>query len=505
MFCPNCGKEIYAHSKFCQFCGAGINMPENNTKQKGNNFKNNIKKNKKPHCILVVTIVLFSILLVFCLLYIKTPEFAIYNAVAAMKDNDYAKTIKYVNIEKIANNRIDAYMTNAINDESMRNNPFVGLAYIFAETLKPNIISIIQESFKDIVESPENIFQKASKPKVLLFTCIKKFGKLSLQKTVNEPKKAEFKFNDGNKIKNLYIVLNRTFEKKWEVVDIYGYDFWQDNNVQYLQYDKNSISSTSISQNNNNTKDILLNNATIHHSKFQEKQKEYIFKFWRMNKEGRDVAFKKLYDDYLDKINKFEIFYLNNGGYDITREYAENYKSKYKKLGINFIEIEGSYSIIPDYDCLIKTVGIPKNWKKWLELQEKYVLQRLYNCNESGCEGETLSIDEIEQAIIDLENIEKISKEIASIKAEDYNYIPNTSARFIYTYLLGSELYWLFDYGATYKLYGKVQNSYKHFIENYKDSKYYPLIKKYYEKLKANKFNYSDNAHNWLIEEIKKL
>ena len=252
-------------------------------------------------------------------------------------------------------------------------------------------------------------------------------------------------------------------------------------------------------------KDNILNNANIHYAKFKKTQKEYSLNFWKMEENKKEEAFKKVYDDYLSKFSNFETYFANNGGYDLTYEYFESHKEDFKKLGINFISLEGSYEPIPDYTSLIKTFGIPKNWEKWLELQEKYTLQRLYACNDSVCEGESLSIEEIKQAIIDLDEIEKKSKTIASIKAENYDYIPDTSARFLNNYLIGNDLNWLFDYDRTNKIYDSVKESYEDFIKNNKDSKYYGLINKYYDKLKKNNFRYSDKNKDWLYEQLEKF
>lgn len=155
-----------------------------------------------------------------------------------MKANNYEKTIKYINIEKIVNNRFEAVTAEMMNDPALDNNPFAGLAYMFVEAVKPKFVSIVQDSFKNIVESPDNIFQEVSTPKLLIFLIIKNYNGITLVKTQNEPKKVIFEFNDNSNINNLQIELNKNSEQNWKIVDIGGYDFWDDTNSTYLEHNE---------------------------------------------------------------------------------------------------------------------------------------------------------------------------------------------------------------------------------------------------------------------------
>lgn len=169
-------------------------------------------------------------------LYSKSPEFAIYNSIVAMKDNDYNKTIQYINIEKITNNRVDEYMSEMLNDPSIADNPFAGLAYMFVDAVKPKFIELLQDEFKKVVESPDNIFQQVSKPQLLLFTIVKKHDGVSIKTITKEPKKVVFEFNDGKNIKDLRIYLVKNSNNNWEIVDLTGYEFWKDSEAEHLQH-----------------------------------------------------------------------------------------------------------------------------------------------------------------------------------------------------------------------------------------------------------------------------
>lgn len=245
MYCNNCGKEIADNYKFCAYCGASVESQNNNIDaETSDNFidkyiqeKNNKSKNIKYFwvTILVLFIIFAGVLFT---IFVKSPEYTIYSAVSAMKANNYEKTIKYINIEKIVNNRFEAVTAEMMNDPSLDNNPFAGLAYMFVEAVKPKFVSIVQDSFKNIVESPDNIFQEVSTPKLLVFLIIKNYNGITLVKTQNEPKKVIFEFNDNSNINNLQIELNKNSEQNWEIVDIGGYDFWDDANSTYLEHNE---------------------------------------------------------------------------------------------------------------------------------------------------------------------------------------------------------------------------------------------------------------------------
>lgn len=244
MYCNNCGKEIGDNYKFCSYCGTSVEQKNNNiNEQASDNFIDKYiqeKQNKSKYIkyFFVALLVFFIILIgVLVTIFVKSPEYAIFSAVNAMKANNYEKTVKYINIEKIINNRFDAIKAEMINDADLNNNPFAGLAYLFIDSIKPKFVSIVQDSFKNIVESPDNIFQNISNVKLLIFLTVKNYHGVSLLKTNKGPQKVIFKFNDNN-INNLLIEMNKTSDEQWEIVDIDGYYFWDDKNSKYLEHSK---------------------------------------------------------------------------------------------------------------------------------------------------------------------------------------------------------------------------------------------------------------------------
>ncbi len=225
MYCNNCGKEISDNHNFCSYCGASVEIP--NKKAPFINFCSKKKLNGVKY--FLISLILFSVIFfaTAITIFLKSPEYSIYASITAMKENDYNKTIKYINIEKIINNRFQEITSEMMNDSELANNPFAGLAYMFIEAFKPKFVSLVQDSFKDIVESPDNVFQELSKPKLLAFLLIKNYNGITLTKTLNEPKKATFVFNNNKDINNLQINLNKTSDNIWEIVDISGYNFWE--------------------------------------------------------------------------------------------------------------------------------------------------------------------------------------------------------------------------------------------------------------------------------------
>lgn len=509
MYCPNCGKEIADNHKFCAYCGVSVESNDDNkNEQISDTFidkylqeeKNNLKQIKY---FLVTMLALFIVFVgALVAIFVKSPEYAIYGAISAMKANNYEKTIKYINIEKIINNRFEVVKSEMLNTPELNNNPFADLAYMFIEVVKPKFISVAQDSFKNIVESPDNIFQEISMPRLLIFLIVKKYDKVTLIKTQNEPKKVIFELNNNND--NLQIELNKNSEQNWEIVDIGGYNFWEDNNSKYLEHNSNTKDYYTLKTDTPVPTDLLRNRANTNFIKLRNAQKEYFLKSIRMNNREKEIAFKALYKQYLAYVQDLSSFCYEKN-YVLSKDYVHTYKNYYAELGVAFISLEGAYEISFNYTPLIKTFNIPKVWKNWLELQQKYTLINQEQCNENTCKGSImLNVKEMENAIVELENVEKQSKIIEEIKPEHFDYIPCTSLSLLNLYLVGNELSPHFDYFGERKLYPDFKYSYEDYIKTHKNSKYYPLINSYYSKLKNQNFKYSDKTREWLLNEISK-
>ena len=246
---------------------------------------------------------------------------------------------------------------------------------------------------------------------------------------------------------------------------------------------------------------------------FEIKQSQY-YKNSLDNAEGaKEVAFLKLYLDYFDYFKKNTQYYHAHPQLDINYEFAINNREECKKYGVGFNVSEGSWYITEDYNMLMNTKGIPQTWFEWLSLQQKYSLKHEEVCEKAFrkgrmCEGGTMTYKEMEQAIVDLENVEKQSDVISSIRTKDYSYIPYTSFNLLCDYLLGNDLRPVYDRDENWqysKLKKEVQKSYSHFAKNHKNSRYWFIINGYYTKLKNNNFESSDDISLWVFDELQKI
>ena len=212
MICNNCQKEINDNANFCPNCGYSF---------KSTNNKFSIIK----YSIIVAVILFLSIILT---TIPKTPEYAIYRACISIKNNDYEQAIKYVNIDKIVNNRINVIKAQMYSSQELQNNPFAGIAYMFVDALTSKLQEAIEIGFKEIVESKDNVFTDISKAKLAYFLIVKSYKDMSLKKDKTDKNEVTFIFSNNNEYNDLNLILKNSSKKHWEIVDISGYDFWKE-------------------------------------------------------------------------------------------------------------------------------------------------------------------------------------------------------------------------------------------------------------------------------------
>lgn len=218
MICEKCQKEVNDSANFCPHCGYKFGETED--------------KPKTNKGIIVSIVSLVCVVFIFLTIAIitipKTPEYAIYKACTSIKNNNYEQSIKYVNIDKIVDNRINSVTEEMYSSPELKNNPFAGLAYMFIDAIIEKLKVAIKEGFKDIVASKENIFKDVSEPKLIYFLIVKSYNDLSLKKETTDNNQTIFTFSDNNKYKELNIVLDNPTKKRWEIVDLAGYNFWKE-------------------------------------------------------------------------------------------------------------------------------------------------------------------------------------------------------------------------------------------------------------------------------------
>ena len=246
---------------------------------------------------------------------------------------------------------------------------------------------------------------------------------------------------------------------------------------------------------------------------FSLKQEEYYVKSLNQTETEREQAFKKLYANYINYYASIVRDYNKNVGIPFEKEYIKEHKDEYIMYGLGFNIPEGIWELEEDYTMLLNTPAIPEHWAEWLILQQKYIDRNRKTCTNyffrrsSICEGGTMTISQMEQAIVDLDKVEQKSKVIESIKPQNYDFIPYTSRELIDTYLMGNDLKPIFNWNKNQlgKLDKKSQKSFEHFIKKHKDSKYWDVVNEYYKKLKQNDFIYSAYINAWLIDELESM
>lgn len=218
MICEKCQKEVNDSANFCPYCG--YNFKETNTK---------ISNSKGLIAFLISNICTVLIFIIVAIVTIpRTPEYAIYKACTSIKNNNYEQSIKYVNIDKIVNNRINSVTEEMYSAPELKNNPFAGFAYMFIDAITEKLKVAIKEGFKDIVANKENIFKDVSEPKLIYLLIVKSYNNLSLKKETTDNNQTIFTFSDKDKYDELNIVLDNPTKKHWEIVDLAGYDFWKE-------------------------------------------------------------------------------------------------------------------------------------------------------------------------------------------------------------------------------------------------------------------------------------
>ena len=213
MICEKCQKEVNDSANFCPYCG--YNFKETNTK---------ISNSKGLIAFLISIICIVLIFIIVAIVTIpRTPEYAIYKACTSIKNNNYEQSIKYVNIDKIVNNRINSVTEEMYSAPELKNNPFAGLAYMFIDAITEKLKVAIKE-----VANKENIFKDVSEPKLIYLLIVKSYNNLSLKKETTDNNQTIFTFSDKDKYDELNIVLDNPTKKHWEIVDLAGYDFWKE-------------------------------------------------------------------------------------------------------------------------------------------------------------------------------------------------------------------------------------------------------------------------------------
>lgn len=253
----------------------------------------------------------------------------------------------------------------------------------------------------------------------------------------------------------------------------------------------------------------MLDQIRVYYLDFNRKQIEYAINSNDQNELQQEKSFKELYSDYLDYYKKASD-YSTMPIFTIDEQYAKSNQHEYARIGLGFDVSVDSWYLVPDYTMLLDTPAIPKHWKDWLNLQQKYRIKHREKCIKAFEKGKiqdgcNMTMAELEKAITEFEEVEKQSGVISSVKSSDFLSVPYTSFDFICNYFYGDAFGTRFDTDDNdiSKLQNNAKKSYKHFIKNHRNSKYWPIIEQYYTMLKNDKFIKTEDTSLWLFWTIQ--
>lgn len=190
------------------------------------NAKEDVLMMKKKIVSIFIIIVLSLSIIWSTLATMRSPEYALYQSVQSIKMHNYQKASLYINIDKIAANRANEARQELLNMPELKNNPFAGFAVVMFDGLINTFTEAIKTSFKDIVESPDNIFTDVSSPKLIAFLIIKKYDNVKIIKHYTDTKDSVyFQINKENE-PVVQILLDKN-NNTWQITDILGYTFWE--------------------------------------------------------------------------------------------------------------------------------------------------------------------------------------------------------------------------------------------------------------------------------------
>lgn len=186
-------------------------------------FTQSILNNNFITIIVVVTLLVITILSGI-LFVLKSPEYALYSSIQAIRTHNYEKAKYYVNIDQIAENRVNEAKKELLNMPEIKNNPFAGFAIVMFEGMANQLVNVIKVSFKGIVLSPDNRFTEISNLKLITFLTVKEFEDIKLDKYYITTEKVWFELTKNKQI--IAQILLTKNNRTWQIVDVVGYPFW---------------------------------------------------------------------------------------------------------------------------------------------------------------------------------------------------------------------------------------------------------------------------------------
>lgn len=178
-----------------------------------------------------------------------------------------------------------------------------------------------------------------------------------------------------------------------------------------------------------------------------------------------------------------------NSNQIINEEYVRKYVVDFQQLGFNITFIEGIYCFRPYYPYLIKTFGIPKIWKEYLELTSA----RQNDFGEACCK---LGANDLVYVIL---RYDKFLQKYSDFIYKDM--VKQEQNMYLYSYLHGFDNDLKFD-TETNKIKKEYKQSIENFLKDYQNFSKYSLVNEYYLKLKKNNYKINDDISTWLWHKL---
>ena len=230
------------------------------------------------------------------------------------------------------------------------------------------------------------------------------------------------------------------------------------------------------------------NKALVEYSSLENQKNNFFFKNIFNSKKEKEEHFSDIVKQLDIAAENVSNTYYNSNQI-INEEYVRKYVVDFNQLGFDITSTEGIYCFRPYYPYLIKTFGIPKIWKEYLEL----VSARQNDFGEACCK---LGVNDLVDVIL---RYDKFLQKYSDFIYKDM--VKQEQNMYLYSYLHGFDNDLKFD-TETNKIKKEYKQSIENFLKDYQNFSKYSLVNEYYLKLKKNNYKINDDISTWLWHKL---
>lgn len=230
------------------------------------------------------------------------------------------------------------------------------------------------------------------------------------------------------------------------------------------------------------------NKALVEYSSLENQKNNFFFKNIFNSKKEKEEHFSDIVKQLDIAAENVSNTYYNSNQI-INEEYVRKYVVDFNQLGFDITSTEGIYCFRPYYPYLIKTFGIPKIWKEYLELASA----RQNDFGEACCK---LGVNDLVDVIL---RYDKFLQKYSDFIYKDM--VKQEQNMYLYSYLHGFDNDLKFD-TETNKIKKEYKQSIENFLKDYQNFSKYSLVNEYYLKLKKNNYKINDDISTWLWHKL---